>query len=186
MQKFLIAASIAGLALAGCAIVPTPLKGTDFATLTPRQAAANDSHGERVRWGGEIIHVDPQASSTCFEVLSRELNANARPIRDSESGGRFIACGNGFYDPKLYAEGRQLSVVGRTAGTEKRKIGGYDYTYARADADQVYLWPRHRYNPNRCVPGPYYDPFFGPYPYWWGGWWTPPPVVIVPSHPSKH
>lgn len=174
---------IAALVLGGCATVPKPLAGDHFATLTPRQAATQDIHGETVRWGGKIVKVVPESEQTCFEVLSRELYANARPRERDASGGRFIACSKGFYDPELYAPGRELTVTGRLAGTEQHKVGDYNYTYAHVDADTVYLWPKRepmeRYN---AWPS---DPFWGPFgPYWGGGFWVPPVVIIRPA-PTK-
>ena len=169
----------AALSLAGCATVPPQIAGTDFAPLTPKQVASQNTRGERVRWGGEIIKVEPKPDSTCFEVLSRELYSDARPSRHEGSDGRFIACSKGFYDPAVYTKGRELTVVGQVAGTEQHPVGDFNYTYARVDADNVYLWP-HR---AAVEPFPsYYDPFWGP----WGPWvgWYPPPVVIV--HDKHH
>src|SRR5690606_23279792 len=71
--------AVAALALASCATVPTPLRG-DFPALTPREAVEQGATAQRVRWGGEIIEVQPKASTTCFEVLARELDWNARPM----------------------------------------------------------------------------------------------------------
>ncbi len=163
------------LALGGCATIPAPIAGKDFAEVTPQQAAQQNSHGTRVRWGGEIIHVDPKADTTCFEVLSRELWSDARPKRRDASEGRFIACSKGFYDPAIYTKGRDLTVTGELAGTEQRMVGAHSYTYARVDADGVYLWPK------RDNPVPYYSPFYcDPF---WGPcagpfFWTPPVLII--------
>jgi len=171
-QSFII---VIAIGLGGCASVPPQLTGSGFADVTPQQAAGQKARGERVRWGGEIIKVEPKPDSTCFEVLSRELYPDARPSRHDGSGGRFIACGKGFYDPAVYAKGRDLTVVGELAGTEQHQVGDYNYTYARVDADNVYLWP-HR-EPAYVEPWPtYYDPFWGPW------YWTPPVVIVHRDH----
>src|SRR5690242_5596386 len=146
MRQLIPSIAIAALALGGCATVPQPIAGTDFAAMTPQQAVSRNVHGERVRWGGEIIRVEPKPDNTCFEVLSRELYGDARPSRRDGSGGRFIACGKGFFDPAVYAKGRELTVVGQVAGTEQHQVGDYNYTYARVDADGVYLWPQRERN----------------------------------------
>jgi outer membrane lipoprotein len=179
MRYLYFIAAIALLALSGCAIVPTPIAGKDFAAVTPQQATAQNAHGTRVRWGGEIIKVEPKSDETCFEVLSRSLYADARPNRRDESDGRFIACGHGFYDPEVYKKGRDLTITGAVGGTEQRLVGQHEYTYARVDADGVYLWPKRVYPQPYYDPwGPsFYDPFWGP-PYWWA-----PPVVIVRGPP---
>jgi outer membrane lipoprotein len=178
MRKTALAIA-ATLALGGCATVPAPIAGDNFAVITPQQAAGQDASGQHVRWGGEIIKVEPRAEVTCFEVLSRDLWPDARPKRRDESGGRFMACSKGFYDPALYTHGRDLTITGTLNGTEKHKVGEYDYTFPLVDTDQVYLWPKRDYLDN--YPYPYYgptpyDPFWGG-PYW--GFWTPPPVIIV-------
>jgi outer membrane lipoprotein len=176
MRQFPAITIIAAALLGGCATVPQPIAGNDFATVTPQQAVSQNAQGTRVRWGGEIIKVEPKPDSTCFEVLSRELYSDARPNPRDGSGGRFIACGKGFFDPAVYAKGRDLTVVGAVKGTEQHQVGDYNYTYARVDADGVYLWPkRDRYNA-------YYEPW--PYDPFWGPWWWSPPVVIV--HHEHH
>jgi outer membrane lipoprotein len=176
---------LGALALGGCATVPTPIAGTDFAPLTPQQATAQNAAHARVRWGGEIIKVEPKNDSTCFEVLARELYSDARPNRHDGSDGRFIACVKGFFDPAIYTRGRDLTVVGSVNGTEQHQVGDYNYTYAHVDADGVYLWPkRHDYVAGYYDPWYYGGPFWGPYSAW--GWWGPPPVVIVRSHGHGH
>jgi outer membrane lipoprotein len=167
----LLLLATAVLALSSCATVPAPLQG-QFPPVNPRDAAA--ASGQAVRWGGDIIKVEPRADSTCFEVLARELDASARPRAGDRgpSKGRFIACRQGFYDPEEFERGRDITVVGHLSGTEHGKVGEFDYTYPLVQADAIYLWPERPLYPRT----PYYDPWmygFGPY---WGGWgpyWGP-------------
>ena len=167
--------------LGACVTVPAPLQG-QFAPVTPHEALANGTQ-EPVRWGGEIISVDPKAGHTCFEILGRELDSTARPVSHDPSQGRFLACRDGFYDPEEFKQGRYVTIVGRVDGSEQGKIGEFDYTYPRVAANAVYLWPERTY-----VGSPYYDPW-GPWwgygPYWgpyWGGYWGGGTVII--SHPG--
>src|SRR4051812_19950852 len=99
MRPLFTLSAATALVVGGCASVPQPIAGNDFTAITPQQAVTQNAHGARVRWGGEIIRVDPKPDSTCFEVLSRELYGDARPSRRDGSDGRFIACSKGFYDP---------------------------------------------------------------------------------------
>jgi len=184
-MRTLTVSLLATAALGGCATVPAPLAGNNFAAITPQQAVSADASGQHVRWGGEIINVEPRADVTCFEVLSRELYADARPSRHDHSDGRFMACSKGFYDPAVYTKGRDLTVVGSVSGTEQHKVGEFDYTFPQVSADQVYLWPKREYV--NSYPFGYYDPFWGGYGwggygYWGGPWYGPPPVVIVRPH----
>ena len=181
MRYLIPTIALAALAAGGCATVPPQVAGNDFAPITPQQASSQNAHGTRVRWGGEIIKVEPKSDSTCIEILSRELYSDARPNRHDQSDGRFIACGKGFYDPAVYAKGRDVTIVGQVAGTEQHQVGDYNYTYARVDADNVYLWPkRQNYYAYYDPWGPYYDPFWGPY------WWAPPVVVVRGPPPGHH
>jgi outer membrane lipoprotein len=169
--------------LGGCATVPQQIAGDNFVAVSPQQAVSQNAAGQRVRWGGEIINVEPRADVTCFEVLSRELYGDARPSNHRDhSDGRFVACSKGFYDPAVYTKGRDLTVTGNLNGTEQHKVGEYNYTFPQVTADQVYLWPERNYYAGGYYGWPYYDPFWGPY---WGGgwgWWGPTPVVVVHGH----
>lgn len=170
LVRGLTAAALA-LGLAACATAPKPLQGS-FATVTPRDAVAGAQVGAQVRWGGVIVETRPGPSSTCFQLVSRPLNATGRPQRDNpdSTDGRFVACRTGFYDPAVFAEGREVTFIGRVAGYDNVRIGEYDYRLPRVDADVVYLWPQVREVEVRPYPYPY-DPFWGPR---WGpgwGWW---------------
>lgn len=170
--------------LASCATVPVPLQG-QFAAATPRDATG--AGGQTVRWGGEIIKVEPKTDSTCFEILSRRLDDSARPVASDPNGGRFIACRSGFYDPEEFQRGRDLTVIGRVTGTDRGKVGDFDYAYPHVAADTIYLWPkrplyiRQPYYYDPWLYGPYGGPWgYGPY---WGGYWGWGPSVIIRDHP---
>jgi outer membrane lipoprotein len=165
------------LTLGACATAPKPLQG-QFSAVTPRDAVAGQSVGSPVRWGGRIIETTPGQGQTCFQLLSRPLNASGRPQTSSSdaSDGRFTACRAGFYDPAVFEPGRDVTFIGHIAGYENTKIGEYDYRLPKIDADVIYLWPvvnevqvvpAYPYGP--WGPGPWGGPY-GPWgPRW--GWW---------------
>lgn len=124
--------------LSGCALAPDPLQG-DFQRVTPAQISGG--LGEHVRWGGKIIKVEPRQNRTCFIVLSRPLKGSGRPERGDKTLGRFIACAKGFYDPQVYTQNRQVTIVGNIDGDTTRKVGGYAYHYPKVKAAEIYLWP---------------------------------------------
>ncbi len=161
-MKFHILAS-AGLAvlLGACASQPLPLQG-EYAAITPRDAIERDSTGASVRWGGRIVDVEPHENRTCFEMISTRLDVYGRPYWASDdTGGRFIACRIGFYDPALFQVNREVTFAGRIDSYENRRIGQYDYRFPHVAADVVYLWPvRERVN---VITRP------APWPWW--GWW---------------
>ena len=147
--------------LAACATQPKPLQG-DYTPITPRDAAASDATGASVRWGGRIVGVEPQENRTCFEMISTYLGSSGRPYWGSDdTGGRFLACRTGFYDPAVFERNREVTFVGRVSGYENRRIGGYDYRFPKVEADVVYLWPQRET----------VDVFLYPAPWRWGGWW---------------
>ena len=108
------------------------------------------------------LQVEPQPNSTCFEMIATRLAVTARPYWASDdTGGRFIACRTGFYDPAVFEQNREVTFTGRIDGYETRKIGGYDYRFPRVDADVVYLWPVRDQ----------VDVITYPAPWPWWGWW---------------
>jgi outer membrane lipoprotein len=133
----------AALLLAGCVTAPKALQG-EFAAIEPGQAARDGRLGERVRWGGRIVSVDPQAARTCFEIVGVRLGSDGRPLARDQSSGRFLACRTGFYDPEIFKAGREITLTGQVDGYEDRKVGEYDYRYPRLAADVVFLWPERR------------------------------------------
>jgi len=160
--------------LGGCVTIPQPLQGT-YTNITTASAQQGGAGGTHVRWGGEIIKTEPGPQQTCFFILSRPLDGQARPYdgTQGDNQGRFVACRSGFYDPEVFTRGRELTVTGTLHGTVTQKVGNYDYAYPRIEADVVYLWPKRPVYPA----GYYDDPFFGgPFgpgfgnPYWGGGW----------------
>jgi outer membrane lipoprotein len=164
LARFVLPLSAACL-LAACA-TPAPLKGS-YAPITPQDASASDATGTIVRWGGRIVSVEPQSQRTCFQVIATRLQDSGRPRSNGDdTGGRFIACRAGFYDPAVFEKNREVTFTGRIDGYETRKIGEYDYRFPKLAADVVYLWPeRERVDVIR-------EPMFSPYMGWgWGARW---------------
>ncbi|HQT27442.1 MAG TPA: Slp family lipoprotein [Burkholderiales bacterium] len=154
--------------LASCASVPARLSGGAFAQVTPRMAQNQDLVGRRVRWGGAIAKVFSGRQETCFEVVSHPLDSSARPEDIDQSDGRFLACSAGFYDPAVYASGREITVIGTLEIPQLGKIGEYEYRFPRVSASEVYLWPKKEVY---YYPYPPYDPFWYPPGPWMMGPW---------------
>jgi outer membrane lipoprotein len=176
MRSIVIAGFVAAVVLAGCAAAPRPLQG-EFSAVTPLQSSDAGRAGERVRWGGQIVGVETRADRTCIELLAKPLFETARPRATDDSLGRFFACRSGFYDPALFAPGRELSVTGVVEGFEERPIGEYLYRYPRVAAEVLYLWPER--------PVEYHYHHFAPaWPHYraslWGGYWYPRRVIVRP------
>lgn len=171
MARIGFPALLLAAAILGACATPPPQPASDAAVapVTPEAARRGEGVGASVRWGGAIIGVDAGKERTCFTVLSRPLDAVGRPEQSDETFGRFIACSGQFYDPAVYAAGREISFVGAVVPPTDGKVGERDYRFARLDAARTYLWPV------RVVVVPAYDPFwdypyrypfYRPWPYW--------------------
>lgn len=177
--------------LGGCATIPQPLQGT-YASVPLASAQQGGQGGQQVRWGGEIIQTEPGPDQTCFYLLSKPLDAQARPRAGEagESQGRFVACHAGFYDPEVFVRGREMTVTGTLHGIVTKKVGDFDYAYPRVEANVIYLWPK-RVPMANYYPSAFYDPFWGPgfgpyyggYGPWGNPYWGRPPVIIVRPAP---
>jgi len=156
------------IAVSGCATVPKPLAVGAFAEVTPGVAQSSDHFvGQRVRWGGSIANTEPGKNETCFEVVSHPLDSNARPLETDMTEGRFIACAPGFYDPEVYAKGREVTIIGNIQGATVRKLGEYEYRYPQISAETIYLWPKLLPYSYYGSPHPYYNNYE---PYWYNPW----------------
>jgi outer membrane lipoprotein len=139
-----IAALSLACAVSGCVSIPAPLQG-NFVPLDPGAATQRDATGQAVRWGGTIAAVESLSGETCFQLVGRTLDEQARPVRNDRAEGRFLACRHGFYEPQVFAQGRSITVTGKVVGYETRKVGDFDYRQPRVAADVIYLWPRQQY-----------------------------------------
>ncbi|MBU6478775.1 MAG: Slp family lipoprotein, partial [Xanthomonadaceae bacterium] len=184
-RRVLFVSVVGALALSGCATIPQPLQG-NYAPVSLESAQSGSAAAAPVRWGGQIIQTEPREQQTCFYVLAEPLDSQARPKGGEESLGRFVACKQGFYDPEVFAKGREITVTGTLDGTVQHKIGQFDYTYPKVDANNVYLWkPRPMYveRPDPWGPWGPCDPFWSGWGCGWGyGPWGyyPPRVIVVP------
>jgi outer membrane lipoprotein len=167
VEFFVRSLSIVLVALAGCAVTPKPESSLPVSSITPEAARQSAPVGERVRWGGVIVDVTPRQNETCFEISSRPLAENGRPLDTDRNFGRFIACSKEFYDPAVYLPKREVSVVGTLTEPVDGKVGERDYRFPKLKAESVYLWPEEsRYYPYYH---PLYDAFWDPfYPYRFG------------------
>lgn len=173
MQRF--AVLVAVLFAGACLGPPRQLATGPFAAATVRDAQVGDLAGQRVRWGGTIAAVTTGKDETCFEVVSRPLDVQAHPEATDQSNGRFLACAGGFFDPSIYAEGREITVAGTLGATVPGKIGEHEYRYPRVTADAVYLWPERERVRVYYYPWAYHwgypwadsfwDPYWSPWPY---------------------
>ena len=174
---FLIAAFT--LVSSACTTVPTQLQG-EFPQISPARVDSN-VYGTTVRWGGVIIDTKNEEDKTCFEILSRNLGKYMRPKVEDSTLGRFIACKQGFYDPEVFAKGREMTLTGTVRTVEAHPIDEFNYRYPVLDVQDVVLWEKRK----NIIVYDRYDPFYYPF---YGGWGYPYyryPYYGRPSFPGR-
>jgi len=166
------------LAVSACTTVPEQIQGS-YSDISPARVEPA-VFGSSVRWGGTIIEAKNEENSTCFEVLSRNLDKYLRPQLTDQTAGRFIACKAGFYDPEVFAHGREITLTGRIRNIEVREIDEFSYRYPVVDVDDLVLWEVRE---EVLVIDHPYDPFYY-YPYYWGNpyWGYYPYRHYPPGH----
>lgn len=167
--RFLILSSII-LILSACTTVPEQIQG-EYASITPARSGQN-LVGQDVRWGGIILQTNVESDHTCFEILSRELDKYLRPELEDQSTGRYMACNEGFYDPAVFARGREVTLTGTISEMLVRPLDEYEYHYPVVDIDNLVLWETRT---TVLVTDHFNDPFYGPWHGRWPyrGWYDP-------------
>jgi outer membrane lipoprotein len=162
--KNLIMATLAAVAVSACTTIPTQLQG-EYPQVSPARVDSN-TFGSTVRWGGVIIDTRNEENKTCFEILSRNLGKSMRPQLEDSTLGRFIACKDGFYDPEVFAKGREITLTGTVRTIEEHPVDDFNYRYPVLDAKDVVLWEKRKQVV--VYDNPYYYPFYGSwgYPYY--------------------
>jgi len=152
---------IGGCAAQAPAFVREAVPNSPALTQVIAETAAHS--GRKVRWGGNIEQSENLAQEAWLEIVERPLDSSGRPRDSDQSGGRFIAKVAGFFDPVIYARGRDITVTGVVDGDASRKIGGFDYRYIVVKVEAVYLW-----SPLIPITTMYYDPLWDDpwYPFW--------------------
>ncbi len=160
IYKRIVQLAAVTLLFSACTTIPEQLQGT-YAEISPARVEPS-VYGSSVLWGGVIIDAKNRENNTCFEILSREMDKYRRPLVEDRTSGRFIACKPGFYDPEVFAKGREVTITGTIRNIEARQIDEFSYRYPVLDIDELVLWEVRQevlvYNN--------YDPFY--YPYYWG------------------
>jgi outer membrane lipoprotein len=175
MRIWIIAITL--LAVSACTTIPEQIQGT-YADISPARVDPA-TFGNTVRWGGSIIEARNEENSTCFEVLSRDLDKYLRPKLEDQTAGRFIACKTGFYDPAVFAPGREVTLTGSIRNIEVRQVDEFNYRYPVVDVDQLVLWEVRQ--DVVVMDHPYYDPFYYPY-YGYGPYWGSYPYYPYSRH----
>lgn len=131
-MKRLLLLAFTLLSLTACSTLPPELNAhnteepiTDFYQWKEIPA----SQQKDVRLGGSIISITNLANKTRLEIANIPINKAGRPNIDYPAQGRYVVYFDSFLDPVAYPVGSLITVVGKTAPSEKGKIGDYEYTF---------------------------------------------------------
>ena len=166
----LIAGFLVAVLLASCAPVSKEIMSQVDETLTYQvvQQDPDRYKGKTVLWGGVIVQTTNRQNETVLTVTQTQLDIEKRPKDLDRSAGRFIVRYEGFLDPNIFKEGREITVGGDIAGKEVLPLGGIQYTYPVLIGREIHLWEKPQPISPYYYPYYYgYDPFWD-YPFWWG------------------
>jgi len=153
------------LFVSGCApVISKELRTKVAREITLRELLQDpDLHkGKLVLWGGVIIGAKNVKQGTLIEVLQKPADRRGRPRDIDQSDGRFMALYEGYLDPAIYSQGREVTVAGEVKGKKVVPLGEIEYAYPLISIKELYLWP------------PKIKERFYPYPYWHYPWWYDP------------
>ena len=150
MRRFIYMLPIVAL-LGACATVPVPLKG-EFAISVPARRLAVVRLAKKFAGVARSSRSEPGRIHNLLRILSRELDkctaaSNATPVR----GASWPAGQDSMI--RRSSQGARTDCHRRVDGTEKGKVGKYDYTYPQLAADTIYLWPKRPLIIQTAIPG---------------------------------
>ena len=142
------------LLLGACISLPQDMKNAHVEDIPYAgvNGKANGFIDAPVRWGGIIIDVANEESFSLVEVLFHPLNYLGRPQSDKPAEGRFIIKSNEFFDPMVYTNNTEITVVGTLNGKIERKIGKRIIQVPLILSKNIHLWPKE-YHDEDHMPG---------------------------------
>lgn len=154
--------------ISACAVTPQTLDFEQENISFERVAQAPDAFvGTPVRWGGIVARVENLEQDTLVEIVNLPLDSQARPVASQNTSGRFIARIQGFIDPMIYKQGKEVTVVGILNEPMPGKIGKHSVNFPVVDSTGHHLWEQRRSH-HHVTTFSTWDPFwFGHVGYRW-------------------
>lgn len=156
-------------ALSACVHVPQSVQleepSSNFNQVAQQPAAFV---GNQVRWGGIIARVENHEQDTLIEIVHLPLDGQTRPSATHQTGGRFIARVQQFLDPIIYAQGKEITVVGIVSEPLHGKVGEHEVNFPVVDTSGHHLWAKRKTHHHIDYYHSTWDPFwFYSRPYRW-------------------
>ncbi len=130
------------LSFLGCAhVISQELRQSADKGITAAELFKNpDIHkGKMVILGGAIVHSLNMPDGTYIEVLQKPLDYRGRPENTDISHGRFLILYDGYLDPAIYSQGREITVAGEVVGKRVQALGEIQYSYTLVKARELHL-----------------------------------------------
>lgn len=133
--------TVALVALTACSSLPQELASdnpniiTDYPTWQQQL-----NHSVDVRLGGVIASVNNLDDRTRIEVVNLPIGSSGKPDINQEPKGRFVAYIKGFEDPVTFSQGRLITLLGQSSGSEVAPVGEYEYDFPVMLVDGYRLW----------------------------------------------
>ncbi len=172
------------VALCACALVALPFLVSCAAHLDARTddevpprfahllAEADRRVGQFVVVGGVLEGVRATEAGSELVLLHKPIDGWDRPRLERFGDGRILAAYGAALDPRLFAPGRAVTVVGEIAGVVEREEDGATRRYLAVRASEVRAWSRRElmaspFSRRETWYPPWYDPAVGTRPWWW-------------------
>lgn len=105
-------------------------------TFSRIQAEPDANQGATVILGGVIAVVRSGDQRSEIEIVQKELDLWGKPRRTDRTGGKFLVRSRGFFDPRTFSPGREITVGGTIAAPAG--------TLPVIDLLELRLWDHHR------------------------------------------
>ncbi|WP_099609737.1 Slp family lipoprotein [Vibrio coralliilyticus] len=129
------------VALTACSTLPENLASNNPDLQTDYSGwQASAAKKQELRLGGVIASVTNLKDKTRVEVVNLPISSNGKPDIDQEPQGRFVGYIDGFADPVTLSEGRLITLLGDSSGTEAAKVGEYSYDFPVMKIKSYHLW----------------------------------------------
>lgn len=141
----LIASAFVLSLVTACSLTPKTLDFEQENVSFERVAQAPDMFvGTPVRWGGIVARIENLEKATLVEIVNLPLDSRARPVASQTTSGRFIARIQGFIDPMIYKQGKEITIVGILNDPMPGKIGKHSVNFPVVDSTGHHLWEQRR------------------------------------------
>ncbi|GEM_PF-5886540 len=141
MFRVLIISFIVTL-LSACSSLPNNLisNNENIVTDFDQWVASDLKVANDVRLGGIIAKVTNLENRTRVEIVNMPISQSGKPDLNSEPQGRYVVYIDGYVESMSFAQGRLVTFLGTSDGTEKGKVGEYKVIFPVLKAQSFYLW----------------------------------------------